>query len=102
MDIPNLGKNGNVERSAGRGPRLAALPDVVIPRPSQDEATISSSSRETAARVETLAERARRGDSQREEIVAQARSKLLSGELAAPATITATAQQLLNRDFLSD
>ena len=99
MDIRNVSNNGNVERSGNRskraeGKRADAAPGVV-----RDEASISRSGRETAAAVEALADRARGGDGEREAVVANARRKLISGELDGADSIAGAARRLLDGRF---
>ena len=102
MDIRNVGKNGGVERSDDRPTRAGAKRDVVmIPFTPRDEARISDTSREAAAAVENLAERARRDDSGRQAIVAEAVRKLANGDLDSEASAAATARRLLDARFLS-
>jgi hypothetical protein len=105
MYIPNVGNQGPVDRSADRSAdrkqATAALPPVVIPAKERDLAEISERGRETAAAVEGLAERARRVGSEREEVVAAAREKLLAGGLDDAAVLAATAERLAGSDLLS-
>ena len=101
MDIRNVGNKGSVEQG-----KLAKRPEgkraVLIPQPPRDEARISEASRETAAAVENLAERARTsGASEREQIVQAAKQKLLAGELGSDAVFASTARRLLDAKFLS-
>lgn len=100
MDIRNVGKNGGVEPGSDRPKPIGSKP-VVIPFPPKDEASISRASRESAAAIATLAERARNSSSERAEIVAAAKAKLLGGELDGEAVVRATAQKLLDAKFLS-
>jgi hypothetical protein len=101
MDIRNVTNHANVERSNDRTKRAEAQRTVIIPSVGRDEASISSAGRETAAAVEGLAERARRGDRDRDQVVARAMQKLISGELDGSDAIGATAQRLLDARFLS-
>jgi len=102
MDIRNIGKTGNVDRSGDRPKRTEAPRDYVIPSVARDEAKISQKSRETAAAVEGLTERARRDGSERAGVVEAARTKLQNGGLDAPAVLAATAERLLGAKFLGE
>ena len=102
MDIRNVSNQGNVERTSDRGKRsegkrTEAAP-VLLPR---DEANISQSGRAVAAAVETLADRARRGDGGRDALVANALRKLMSGELDSSESIAGAARQLRDSGFRS-
>lgn len=101
MDIRNVANQGNVERAGDRTKKAGPLRTVVIPAVARDEAKISSAGRETAAAIEGLAERARRDGPERDAVVAEARRKLMSGELDAPSTTRATAQRLLDAGFVA-
>ena len=101
MDIPKIGVTGNVDHGGDRPKRTESKRDYVIPSVVRDEARISSSSRETAAAIVGLTERARQGDGDRSAKVAAAREKLLAGELDTPAAQRETAQRLLATNFAS-
>lgn len=100
MDISNIGKQGHVDRSSERPKRADGKREYVIPSVARDEAKISEQSRETAAAVEGLAERARGAGGDRAERIAAAKAKLLRGELDAPAALQGSAQRLLAAKFL--
>jgi hypothetical protein len=101
MNIRNVGKSGNVERTEERRSRPAARRDVLTPQPPRDEARISDTSRETAASVENLAERARQVPADRRQVVADAVEKLNKGELDGEAAAAGAARRLLGGNFLS-
>ena len=103
MDIRNVGTNGNsnVERTGDRSKRTAGLPTVVIPSVARDEASISSTGRDTAAAIEVLAERARADDSSRQQRIEAARSRLLSGELDGELAFRGAARAVLDARFLT-
>ena len=100
MNIRNVGNFGNVERSGERKQSVDPQRTVLVPAKPRDDARISESSRELASAVEGLAERARRGDGDREARVEVARQKLLGGQLDAPEVLGATARRLLDARFL--
>ena len=102
MDIRNVGsQQNNVDRTGERANRAklereqAKLPAAAV----RDDARISDTGRETAAAVEALAEKARGGDQEREEVVAAAVAKLVSGELDSPQVIGETAGRLFDSGF---
>ena len=103
MDIRNVAKSGGVERSSDRPARGESKRDdaapYILPR---DEASISATSREKAASVDGLANRARHSGEAREAKLEAARQKLANDELDGPAVVKATAQRLLATDFLSE
>lgn len=99
MNIHDIGKAGNVDRSGDRTTKAGARRDVLVPQAPRDEAKISASSREAAATVDALTERARREDGGREELVARALAKLRSGELDGEPVVAATARKLLAAKF---
>ena len=99
MNIHDLGKTGNVDRASDRAKKPGARADVLVPFVPRDEAQISASGRGTAAVIEELSERARKGGD-REQIVARAMARLLSGELDDSQVHAATAQKLLDARFL--
>jgi hypothetical protein len=101
MDIRHVGKGGNVERTEERPSRPAARRDVLTPQPPRDEARISDTSRETAASVENLAERARQVPADRRQVVADAVEKLNKGELDGEAAAAGAARRRLGGKFLS-
>jgi hypothetical protein len=101
MDIRNVGKQQNVDLSSDRAQRGERQKTVVIPTVGRDDARISTDSREAAAAVEGLAERARTGGSDRRAIVAAALEKLESGALGDPGAIAAAARALLDGNFLA-
>jgi hypothetical protein len=103
MDIRNVTNHGNVERANDRTKRADAQRTVVIPSVGRDEASISATGRETAAAVESLAERSRNGGGgrDRDQMVARALEKLISGELDSTDAIGVTAQRMLDAKFLS-
>jgi hypothetical protein len=101
MDIRNVAKNGTVEPGSGRPKRADAKPVVLIPQPPRDEARISSDSQKTAAAITNLAERARSMPAERADVVANARAKLLGGELDTDVVNSATAKRLLEAKFFS-
>ena len=100
MDIRNIANHGNVERSSDRPKRTeqkrSDAPSVV-----RDEARISADSRETAAAVESLGQRARQDDGDREVKVAEAMTKLMNGELNERAVHETTARRVLDAKFLT-
>lgn len=103
MDIHDIGKAGNVQRNGDRGPRRGVRNDVVlVPFVPQDEAKISASGRTAAAAVDELAGRARRDDSDREQIVARAMARLAAGELDREPALADTARRLLDAKFVSE
>lgn len=101
MDIRNVANQGSVERAGDRARKAEPQRTVVIPTVARDQASISAAGRETAAAIESLAERARSGDRGREELVARAAQKLVSGELDEAAVVSATARRMLDAKFLS-
>lgn len=101
MDIRNIGKTDIVDRSSDRPKRADGKRDYVIPSVVRDEARISDDSRETAAAVENLSERARSADGDRAAKVAAAKQKLLAGELDTPAVHLETGKRLLAAKFTS-
>ncbi|MBL8756531.1 MAG: hypothetical protein JNK15_24770 [Planctomycetes bacterium] len=102
MDIRNVTNHGNVERANDRTKRAESQRTVIIPSVGRDEASISAAGRETAAAVESLAERSRNGGGRdREQLVARALEKLMSGELDGSDAIGVTAQRMLDAKFLS-
>ena len=105
MDIRNVSNHGNnnVDRVGDRAKRPEARRADAQQGAlrGSDDARISATGRETAAAVEQLAERARAQGDDREAVVEAARQKLLSGELDSPAVLSATAQRLADRGFLS-
>jgi hypothetical protein len=100
MDIRNIGNKGNVERNGERPVRTGAKRGDA-PSTVRDEAKISAGSRATAAAVDGLAGRARKVDAERDAKVAAAAKKLAAGELDAPAVHAATAQRMLDANFLT-
>lgn len=102
MDIRNVTNHGAVERGGDRGPRTKQVRDGAVLIPVRDEARISAGSRAAATAVDSLAERARRDDGDREAIVAQALEKLQSGALDDAGTYRATAQRLLAQNFVAE
>ncbi len=101
MNIHDIGKAGNVDRGGDRTKQPGVRHDVLMPFVGRDEARISASSRETAAAVESLTERARRDGSDRADVVAKALQRLMNGDLDDPQVHAATAQRLLDAKFLS-
>jgi hypothetical protein len=101
MDIRNVAKNGAVEPGNGRAKRADAKPVVLIPQPPRDEARISSESQKAAAAITNLAERARNLPPERADVVANAMTKLLGGELDTDAVFASTARRLAESKFLS-
>jgi hypothetical protein len=101
MNIHDIGKSGNVDRTGDRTHKPGARHDVLVPFVAKDEAKISASSRKTAAAVENLSERARQDGSERAEIVAAALARLQSGALDQESVYGATAQKLLDAKFVS-
>ncbi|MBL8723968.1 MAG: hypothetical protein JNK49_07975 [Planctomycetes bacterium] len=101
MDIRDLGKTGPVAPSGPRPNQAAPPRNYVIPSVGRDEARISASSRETAAAVTGLAERAAQSGSDRRALVEAARQKLVSGQLDTPAAFTAAAAKLADSGFAS-
>lgn len=101
MNIHNLGKSGNVDRAGDRTGKPGVRHDVLVPFVPKDEAKISASSRATAAAIENLSERAQRGGADREAVVATALERLRSGALDDAGVYGATAQKLLDANFLS-
>ena len=101
MDIRNIGNNGNVERSGDRPKRAESQRGSDAPSIVRDEAKISAGSRETAAAVEALAERARKDGPDREIMITVAMTKLMGGDLDGPAVHAETAQRVLGAKFLT-
>lgn len=101
MNIHDIGKSGNVDRTNDRTTKPGVRHDVLVPFVPKDEAKISASSRATAAAIETLSERARQGGADREAIVAAALERLRSGALDDASVYGATAQKLLDAKFVS-
>ena len=99
MDIRNVGSQGSVERAGDRSKKADTPRDVVIPAAPRDSAQISSAGRASAASVEGLAERARTAGGDRQDVVAAALKKLMSGELDRPEAIEAAARAMLDRGF---
>lgn len=99
MDIRNVGSKSSVDRASDRSKRTEAKRDDAAPAVRRDEARISSTSRDTAAAVEGLAERARRDDTDREALVTAAMRKLMNGELDGAEALQGTAQRLLDGKF---
>ncbi len=101
MDIRNVGNNGAVERGDSRAQRPQPKRDGAAVSPVRDEAQISAGSRATADAVEGFAERARRDDADRADVVTKALQRLMNGELDGEAVHRATAARLLDAKFLS-
>jgi hypothetical protein len=101
MNIHDIGKSGNVDRTGDRTGKTGVRHDVLLPFVPKDEAKISTKGREAAAAIETLSERARRGGDDRASIVATALERLQSGALDQDSVYGATAQKLLDAKFLS-
>ncbi len=101
MNIHDIGKSGNVDRSGDRTTKAAVRHDVLVPFVAKDEAKISASSRKTAAAIENLVQRARQDGGDRADVVAAALQKLQSGALDQESVYGATAQQLLDAKFVS-
>ena len=101
MDIRNVGNVGNIDLNGDRTRRTEAQAPYVIPTVAKDDAQISSASRQTAAKVETLAQRARGDETGREAKVALAIEKLQNGELDSAAVLGATAARIADAGFFS-
>lgn len=101
MDVRKVGNNGGVERNGDRPQRAQHKRQGADVSPVRDEAQISQSSRATANAVEAMTEKARKGDGDREEIVAAALQRLQSGELSGEAAFRETARRLLDSKFSS-
>ncbi|MBL8728257.1 MAG: hypothetical protein JNM25_07505 [Planctomycetes bacterium] len=101
MNIHDIGKSGNVDRSGDRTTRAGVRNDVLVPFVPKDEAKISASSRQTAAAIGNLTERARQDGDDRASLVAAALERLQSGALDQDSVYGATAQKLLDAKFLS-
>lgn len=99
MDIRNVGSKSSVDRASDRSKRTEAKRDDAAPTVRRDEASISSTSRDTAAAVEGLAERARRDDADREGLVTAAMRRLMNGELDGAEALQGTAKRLLDGKF---
>lgn len=99
MDIRNVGSKSSVDRASDRSKRTEAKRDDAAPSVRRDEASISSASRETAAAVEGLAERARRDDPDREALVTAAMRKLMNGELDGAEALQGAAKRLFDGKF---
>ena len=105
MNIPDIANQGSVDRSGDRLTDRAREKAVIIsPAPArgvEDRATISSSSRDTLAAVEGLAERARAHGEDRSGKVAAAAAMVESGALISDAVLQSTAERLLDSGFLA-
>lgn len=102
MDIRNVSNNGNVERTGSdRGKRAEGKRNDAAPSVVRDEASISTTGRETAAAVEALAERARNSDGDRDAVVTAALRKLMNGELDDAEAVQGAARRLLDGRFSS-
>lgn len=99
MDIRKVGSNSSVDRTNDRTKRTESKRADAAPTVRRDEASISSASRDTAAAVEGLAERARRDDGDREAVVTTAMRKLMNGELNGAEALQGAAQRLLDGKF---
>ncbi len=101
MNITNVGNNGGIERGGDRPQRTQHKRDGADVSPVRDEARISESSRATANAVEGLAEKARKHDGDRDEVVAAALQRLQSGALDSDSTYRETARRMLDSRFSS-
>ena len=101
MQIRTVGNQNNVQRTDDRSQRSEEKPVVLVPQAPRDLATISDAGRDAAAAVANLSERARNAGGDRGDVVAAARAKLVGGQLGSPAVLGATAQNLLDANFLS-
>lgn len=103
MNIHDLGKSGNVDRTGDRTGKAASRHDVLVPfvPKGKDQATISAQGREAAAAIANLSNRARGNDGDRDAIVAAALARLQGGALDQPEVYGATAQKLLDGKFVS-
>ncbi|MFK7738698.1 MAG: hypothetical protein AB8H80_00135 [Planctomycetota bacterium] len=105
MQIRNVGNQGNVDRTGDLSERSKRAErresSSVSPAAANDATTISSAGREIAARVDELSDRARGEDGDRDAIVEAARQKLESGGLDSAESFAETANQLIDRGFLS-
>lgn len=101
MNIHDIGKTGNVDRSGDRTAKPGARHDVLVPFVPRDEARISASGREAAAITDGLSERARVDDGEREQIVANALARLMNGDLDGERVYAETARRLLDGGFVA-
>jgi hypothetical protein len=101
MNIRNVANQGGVERTSDRNKRSDGLRTVIIPSVGRDEASISKASREAAAAIVGLADRARGNGRDRDEIVQAAKAKLAAGQLDSRDAMGVTAQRLLDAKFFS-
>ncbi|MCA8975845.1 MAG: hypothetical protein KDC98_14075 [Planctomycetes bacterium] len=107
MNIHNIANQGSLDQTRDRTTERAGHEKtVIIPagardRAIQDEATISSSSRDTLAAVEGFAERARGHGEVRSDKIAAAAERLQSGELNSAAVIHETARQIVESEFFA-
>jgi hypothetical protein len=103
MNIQDIGKSGNVDRTGDRTSKATPRNDVLVPfvPKGKDEATISATGRQAAAAIENLSNRARGNDGDRDDIVAAALARLQSGALDRPEVYGTTAQKLLDSKFVS-
>ena len=101
MQIRTVGNQNNVKRTDDRAKRSDEKAVVLVPQAPRDLATISDAGRDAAAAVANLAERARNSGGDRTDVVAAAKAKLVGGQLGSPATLSATAQKLLDANFLA-
>lgn len=101
MNIRDLGNTGPVDRTSRQASKAPSSRDYVIPAVARDDAQISASSRETAAAVAGLADRATVAGGDRRALVEAARQKLQSGQLDTPAAWAAAAAKLAESGFAS-
>lgn len=105
MNIHNIANQANVDRSRDRASDVGAEKTVLIPTPArdgeQDQATISSKSRDAMAAVELLAERARGHSGDRSDKVEAALLRLQNGELGSASVLEETARRLGDSGFLA-
>lgn len=99
MDIRQITGFGGVERTPER-PSRTERPKTGETQPGSrqvDGATISDVSRETAASVDALTEKARQDDPERRAKLATLRQRLENGDLATPEVYRAVAKTMIER-----
>ena len=95
MDVPNI-KSGGIDHH--ERPVEIARPDThkkAAPGQHRDSATISQDGRETLKAVDRLTDLAKGSESDRAQLVADAKARLDRGDLAAPDVFRSVADRIL-------